>query len=39
MAGVSLVILNTLCPLAWVFYFKSKFKKTLAKNAENESKI
>jgi len=32
-------ILDTLCPLTWAFYFKSKFKKTLAKNAENESKI
>lgn len=33
------MVLNTICPLAWAFYFKSKFKKTLAKNAENESKI
>lgn len=33
------MFLNILCPLAWTFYFKSKFKGMLAKSAENESKI
>ena len=33
------MVLNILCPLAWTFYFKYKFKGALAKNAENESKI
>jgi len=38
-AEVVAAILIILCPLAWTFYFKYKFKGTLAKNAENESKI
>ena len=38
-ADIVAVILILLCPLAWAFYFKYKFKGALAKNAENESKI
>ena len=38
-ADIVAIILIILCPLAWAFYFKYKFKGALAKNAENESKI